>query len=342
MGCELGPRHPWSLAVLAGDLACPDRWEPRPRTPRALAPEGGRPQAPPMAFPEIAYGTPRKLPNAKELRGRVVVLDIAFAAETGGASFEKVTQRFIDGLGPRLAMWIDHHDHQRHAEFADDPRFVLSTKAENPACPEMVTPERVAAAGPVDTICCHVDFDGLCAAAKWIRGGEEPYPGADADARAIDTRMGTPSERAATIDRALRARPRDDGLKGLVVRFLVTGDAALFEPIASAAEHFRVSEGEARRLAHGYRVVNDVAVVDATERSAPYDKTLLLLLGQERARVAVVHDETTVTCAARFDSGVNLLSTLGLEGGMPTRVSLPKKQLRSVLERLGVDPRALD
>jgi len=76
--------------------------------------------------------------------------------------------------------------------------------------------------------------------------------------------------------------------------------------------------------------------------SAPYDKTLLLLLGQERARIAVVHDETTVTCAARFDSGVNLLETFGLEGGMPTRVSVPKKELDSVLVRLGVDPRALD
>ncbi|HEY8432133.1 MAG TPA: hypothetical protein VIL20_27340 [Sandaracinaceae bacterium] len=294
-----------------------------------------------MVFPEIAYGTPRKLPSAKELRGRVVVLDIAFAAETGGASFEKVTKRFIDGLGPRLAMWIDHHDHVRHGEFASDPRFVLATKAAHPACPEMVTPERVAAAGPIDTICCHVDFDGLCAAAKWIRGGEEPYPGADEDARAIDTRMGTPSERAAAIDRALRARPRDDGLKGLVVRFLVTGDAGLWEPIAEAAEQFRVSENEARRLAKGYRVVNDVAVVDASVRNAPYDKTLLLLLGQERARIAVVHDETTVTCAARFDSGVDLLALFELEGGMPTRVSLPKKKLATVLEKLGVDPRAL-
>jgi hypothetical protein len=239
-------------------------------------------------------------------------------------------------------MWIDHHDHARHREYASDPRFVLSTKAEHPACPEMVTPARVEAAGPIDTICCHVDFDGLCAAAKWIRGGQEPYPGADEDARAIDTRMGTPSERAATMDRALRARPRDDGLKGLIIRFLATGDQGLWEPIASAAEHFLAVENEARRLAKGYRVASDVAVVDATERGGPYDKTLLLLLGQERARVAVVHDETTVTCAARFDSGVNLLSTFGLEGGMPTRVSLPKKDLASVLERLGVDPRALD
>lgn len=295
-----------------------------------------------MAFPRIAYGTPRKLPSAKELEGRVVVLDIAFAAETAGSSFEKVTKRFLDGLGPRLAMWIDHHDHVRHAEYASDPRFVLSTKAEHPACPEMVTPERVAAAGPIDTICCHVDFDGLCAAAKWIRGGVEPYEGADADARAIDTRMGVPSERAATIDRALRARPRDDGLKGMVVRFLATGDRGLWQPIEKAAEHFRIMDDEARRLAKSYQVVKDVAVVDATVRSAPYDKTLLLLLGQERARIAVVHDETTVTCAARFDSGVNLLETFGLEGGMPTRVSVPKKELDSVLVRLGVDPRALE
>ncbi len=290
-----------------------------------------------MAFPFIAYGTPRKLPSARELRGRVVVLDIAFAAESGGSSFEKVTERFINGLGDRLAMWVDHHDHVRHADYANDPRFVLATKAQHPACPEMVTPERVRAAGAIDTICCHVDFDGLCAAAKWIRGGEEPYPGADDDARAIDTRMGTPSERAATIDRALRGRPRDDGLKGLVVRFFVTGARELWEPIAEAAESFRIMETEARRLAKGYRVVKDIAVVDASERSAPYDKTLLLLLGQERARISVVHDETTVTCAARFDSGVNLLETLGLEGGMPTRVSVPKKRLEDVLQRLGIE-----
>ena len=57
-----------------------------------------------MAFPFIAYGTPRKLPKAKDLPGRVVVLDIAFAAQIGGASFDKVTRKLIDGLGDRLAM----------------------------------------------------------------------------------------------------------------------------------------------------------------------------------------------------------------------------------------------
>jgi hypothetical protein len=292
-----------------------------------------------MTFPQLAYGTPRKLPKPQSLRGRVVVLDIAFAAQgAGGASFERTTKPFIDGLGDRLAMWVDHHDHAKHALYADDARFILRTKAQHGACPEMVTPEVVKAAGPVDTVCCHTDFDGLCAAAKWIRLGEEPYPGADADARAIDTRLGTPSELAETIDRALRGKPTDEGLRGLIVRFLAEGavDKGLFAPIEEAALVFLRHEEEARRLAGQYEVYGDVALVDASDARTHYDKTQLLLMGQERATISVVYDRTTVTAAARFDSGVDLLAKLGLEGGMPTRVSVPVGKLAFVLERLGV------
>jgi hypothetical protein len=291
-----------------------------------------------MAFPLVAYGTPRKLPKPASLKGRVAVLDIAFAAAgAGGVSFERTTKPVIDGLGERLAMWVDHHDLVKHELYKDDPRFVLRTKAEHGACPEMVTEQLVQQAGVIDTICCHTDFDGLCAAAKWIRGGQEPYAGADADARAIDTRLGTPSELAATIDRALRGKPTDEGLRGLIVRFLAEGasDKGLLGPIEEAACIFRSHEEEARRLALEYQVNNDVAVVDASQARTHYDKTLLLLLGQERARVSVVHDKTTVTAAARFDSGIDLLAKLGLEGGMPTRVSVSVNRLNFVLERLG-------
>ncbi len=293
-----------------------------------------------MPFPHIAYGTPRKLPKAQRLEGRVVVLDVAFASRAGGVSFEKVTRPFIEGLGSRLAMWIDHHDHERHADFADDPRFVLRTKAEHGACPELVTPERVRWAGAVDTICCHVDFDGLCSAAKWIRDGIEPYPGADDDARAIDTRLGTPSERAAVLDRALRARPRDDALKGLIIRYLVegAGDVALLEQFKDASKRLLSLERESRRLATRYAVDEGVAVCDARVRDGAYDKTTLLLLGQQLAPISVVHDETTVTAAARFDSGIDLLAALGLEGGMPTRVSVAAKELADVLARLRALP----
>jgi hypothetical protein len=268
-----------------------------------------------MNFPQIVFGTPRKLPKPRDLKGRVAVLDIAFASGGSGASFESTTKPFIDGLGDRLAIWIDHHDHVMHAAYAHDARFVLRTKAEHGACPEMVTAERVQFAGIVDTICCHTDFDGLCSAAKWIRGAEEPYPGADVDAHAIDTRLGKPSERANTMDRALRARPRDDALRGLIVRFLAEGcaDLELYRSIEKAADGLRVREDEARRIARNYEVRNGIALVEVPAVHAPFDKTLLLLLGQERARISVVADANALTVAAGFDSGIDLLAQLGLE-----------------------------
>ena len=105
----------------------------------------------------------------------MAVLDIAFASEGGGASFDKTTLPFITGLGSRLAAWVDHHDHERHADYVGDPRFVLTTKAEHGACPELVTPEVVRAAGPVGTVAMHLDLDGLYSGAKWVLGGVEPY-----------------------------------------------------------------------------------------------------------------------------------------------------------------------
>lgn len=289
----------------------------------------------------LAFGTPRKLPKPEKLAGRVVVLDIAFAGRAGNGSFEKVTLPFIERLGTRLAVWVDHHDHEEHERFRGDPRFVLATKAEHGACPEMIDPELVARAGPVDTIVCHTDFDGLASAAKWLRGGVEPYPGCDADARAIDTRIGVPGRVAERIDRALRARPHDTGLFGLIVRHLAAGleDAALWEPIDRAADELVPIERETRRAAEQYRrVPPGVAFVDVTEGFGRLDKTLLLLLGQEREPVSVVVDRDNVSVAARFDSGLNFVELFGLGGGMPTRVSLPRSRLEEVLRALKVDP----
>ncbi len=290
-----------------------------------------------MRFPFIAYGTPRKLPRPSDLPGRVVVLDVAFASAAGGASFDKTTLPFLEGLGKRLAMWIDHHDHERHVDYAQDERFVLRTKAQHGACPELVTPERVRWAGEVDTVCCHVDFDGICSAAKWVRRGDEPYEGADDDARAIDTRLGRPSERAEVLDRALRARPKDDALKGLVLRYLADGaeDVGLFKQLREAARPLERMENEAKKLSARYEIRGEVAVCDARVRDHSYDKTALLLMGQELAPISLVHDETTVTVAARFDSGIDLVRRLGLDGGMPTRVSVEAKRLTEVLDRLG-------
>lgn len=233
-------------------------------------------------------------------------------------------------------MWVDHHDHEMHALYAQDGRFVLTSKALHRACPELITPQLVRLAGQIDTVCCHTDFDGLCSAAKWIRGGVEPYPGSDEDARVIDTRIGEPSERADVVDRALRARADDDEIKATAVNFLIDGgeDTDRYQTLRNVAQELRPMEEKALELARGYEINGDVAVLNATDAQRSYDKTLLLLAGQKLAKIAVVYDNTTVTAAARFDSGVDLLRTLNLQGGMPTVVSLPVKFLPDVLSKL--------
>jgi hypothetical protein len=291
--------------------------------------------AEPRSIPSFAFLTPRTLPPADRLAGRVAVLDIAFASEGGGSSFEKTTLPFIRGLGPRLAAWVDHHDHERHADFANDKRFVLATKAQHGACPEMVTPEVVRDAGMVDTVAVHLDLDGLYSGAKWVLGGVEPYPGADDDARAVDTRRGQPGPIAARIDRALRARFRDESLKHRVIQFLVArGKAPLhWEEIDRAAREIDPLLDQSRRLAERFRVTGGVAYVEARS-GAPYDKTELLLLGQERAPVAVVRDSGSLTIAADFESGLDFVKLFQLGGGMPTRVTVPEARYEEVMSKL--------
>ena len=269
-----------------------------------------------------------------------MILDLAFASEAGGSSFEKATLPLIQLLGDRLAAWVDHHDSDHHARFAGDPRFVLFTKAEHGACPEMISPQLVTRLGAVQTIVCHNDFDGLASAAKWIRGGTEPYPGCDADARAIDTRVGTAGPHGQRFDRALRGKSRDQDLLVTIVRHLAEGltDPSLWEKVDEAARELLPLEQEARVLAEKFAVVGEIAWVDATKRDGPYDKTLLLLLGQARAPISLVIDQESVTLAAPFDSGRNFLTLLNLSGGMPTVVSIPRSKLAFALDKLSLGP----
>jgi hypothetical protein len=286
----------------------------------------------------LSFTSPRQLPNPSRLVGRVVVLDVAFAADGMGTSFAGITKRFIDGLGSRLAAWVDHHDHDRHSDYRGDDRFVLATKAEHGACPEMISPALVQRVGPVDSIVCHLDLDGLYAAAKWLRGGSEPYAGADDDARAIDTRTGSPSALAIRIDHALRARFRDEALKHRIVRYLVGGahDSSHGQVIVEAAAEFAAMGAETVRLCGLYERRGQVAFIDAQKHARrAFDKTDLLLHGQTLAPISIVRHAGFITLAAGFDSGIDFVKLFALQGGMPTRVSLPESRLDEVLGHLG-------
>ncbi|MBK6917065.1 MAG: hypothetical protein IPH07_06675 [Deltaproteobacteria bacterium] len=289
-----------------------------------------------VALPTLVFASPRKLPKPADCPGRVVVLDIAFAAVAMGRGFDKTTGAFIAKLGPRLARWVDHHDHPMHAEYRKDPRFVLATKAEHGACPEMITPSLVADTGPVDSIVCHFDLDGLYAAAKWIRGGTEPYAGADDDARAVDTRIGEPSPEATRIDHALRAHWTDETLKLRVVHYLVTGLTAGIDrdSITAAAADFSRMAQTAGSLADRFVVDGGIARLDVPAGAPPFDKTELLLLGQQRAVVSIVVEAGNATIAADFESGLDFVALLELGGGMPTRVNVPEKRVPDAMRRI--------
>jgi hypothetical protein len=290
---------------------------------------------------QLAFASPRLLPRAEKVQGRVVVLDIAFAATVGTTtSFDLTTRPFIEALGDRLAAWVDHHDHERHVDYVGDPRFVLATKAQHGACPEMVTPELVRQVGPIETIVSHVDLDGLYAAAKWILTGVEPYRGADDDARAVDTRVGEPGPIATRIDRALRAKFRDDQLKRAVVWWLVGGmrPGAHADVIESAAREFDIRVAGTLSLASRFVLRGQVAWVDSGSSELPFDKTDLLLAGQALAPVSMVKDSGMITIAAAFGSGWDFVRLLELGGGMPTRVTVPESRFAEALRRINEAP----
>lgn len=291
--------------------------------------------------PEFVFASPRKLPKPESLQGRVVVLDLAFASEGIGKGFLKTTGKFIEALGPRLACWVDHHDHPRHQEFAGDSRFVLATKAQHGGCPEMISRSLVASVGPVDTLLAHFDLDGIYSAVKWALGGVEPYPGADADARAVDTRTGEVSKDGAWIDAALRADWSNAAVRDAVISLLLASEGEGIDRsltcalmVEQSAQKFAGMMRMTRVLAERFDIQGQVAVVKVTSDPASYDKTELLLLGQKIAPVAIVVAKGNATLAAQFDSEINFLEILNIGGGMPTRVSIPQKRLDAAIEKI--------
>jgi hypothetical protein len=286
--------------------------------------------------PKLFFATPRKLPKPAELGQAVVILDIAFASNAGGSSFEKNTGKFITALGTRLRCWVDHHDSDEHARFRNDPRFVLHTKAEHGACPQIITPALVESVGLIDSIVAHTDFDGIASAAKWLRGGVEPYPGCDADAYAIDTRTGSASQLARQIDRSLKTQADPSWLWD-IAHFLVGGaiDSNMLARINEGAEAALQLEAQAERIAERFRqVAPETVLVEVSTQDRAFDRTHLLLCGQKIARIAAVQSVDSLTFAAHFESGINFLQLFGLSGGMPTVVSIQPSKLAEALQAI--------
>lgn len=281
-----------------------------------------------MAPAELVWVThPRHLPAAP--RGRIVALDVAFAAS---GQWKSKTKKLIDALGDRLVLWLDHHEHKEGwAAYQGDARFVLVPNKIAHACPELVTPARVAAAGVVDAIMAHADFDGALAAAKWLKGGLEPWPGADEDARAVDSpgRGHALSERGARIayafDEASASykQGRELELLSKVTRAIVEGqfDPALDDELDGLARAARAAEQQARALAasRGARYASGLFLVRLDDKPDNRTRRNLLMFAEEQAAIGALLEPDPQgghwLIAATFDERLDLADVDGFEGG---------------------------
>lgn len=281
-----------------------------------------------MAPAELVWVThPRHLPAAP--RGRIVALDVAFAAS---GQWKSKTKKLIDALGDRLVLWLDHHEHKEGwAAYQGDARFVLVPNKIAHACPELVTPARVAAAGVVDAIMAHADFDGALAAAKWLKAGLEPWPGADEDARAVDSpgRGHALSERGARIayafDEASASykQGRELELLSKVTRAIVEGqfDPALDDELDGLARAARAAEQQARALAasRGARYASGLFLVRLDDKPDNRTRRNLLMFAEEQAAIGALLEPDPQgghwLIAATFDERLDLADVDGFEGG---------------------------
>lgn len=284
-----------------------------------------------MARCKIVWAThPRHLPPPPA--GKVAVVDVAFAA---GNQFKSKTKPMIDALGDRLVRWVDHHEHRvAWPLYQDDPRFLLVPNKTAHACPELVTPEVVAASesarGVVDVLVAHCDFDGAIAAVKWCRRGAEPWPGADEDARAVDSPgrghsltaqgarvAGAMDEASARFDRKAQLEFMTRCFDALCEGDEPLGLAAQIDELAAAA---RVAAESAREIAKaGREEAPGVFVVRVGEKVDNRVRRNLLLEAEARAPIGALFEPDPSggawLTAATFDEALDLEDVPGFEGG---------------------------
>ncbi|HEX9794840.1 MAG TPA: hypothetical protein VGC54_12725 [Planctomycetota bacterium] len=286
----------------------------------------------------VRFARPGRLPEPRTLYGRVAVLDLAF----DGAAPEQAL-RWLDQLGSRLAVWIDHHDQPLWEHLRGRPDMHLVPRSQAPACPPLVTAAIVASHGPVDTLVAHGDLDGVLSAAKWmlLAEGREAPGWLDPDGIAADTRKGVLTARGERLDRALRASTGRERLRRAVVASVlaeVRGEEehaevrTLLDRALAAHEGARRNADAARETAEPlHDLEQDVVLVDLRRFGAErrLDLTELMLPLQRRFDWVVVFAHgaqgrlKVVVSTDPARSGLDLRREFGLHGFAPFRVHVP-------------------
>jgi hypothetical protein len=219
------------------------------------------------------------------------------------------------------------------------------------ACPELITPDLVRRAGPVDVVVAHADFDGLLSAVKFLRGGNPPWPEADEDARAADSpgRGHASSPRARLLSDALdhaaaelRTAQRES-LRQQIVQALADGEnpPALQKRVEDLARAHQEALAPVDELARAAREEARGVLVARVQKALPRPvKKALLSRLEERAPIGVVIEGRQITAATfQDDIDLSLCDELGA-GRSDYRFGQAEDGGRAVVARLGEMARA--
>lgn len=283
-----------------------------------------------MSTPRLVWVThPRHLPKAPAT-GRVVVVDVAFAA---AGQWKSKTRPLIEALGDRLVRFVDHHEHKEGWQaYHGDPRFLLVPNKIAHACPELVTEALMADIGAVDVVMAHHDFDGMVSAVKVLTRGKAPWPEADEDARAVDSPgrghiLSAFGERLAhAMDEAAVSLPRPEALDFNTRLALALArrdglDIGLEEEVRALASASERADIEAQRLVDvgGRLEAPGVFVVRVNAKQDNRMRRNLLLLAEAQAPIGALWEPDPTggawLTAATFDERLDLENVAGFEGG---------------------------
>lgn len=303
--------------------------------------------------PRIIFTQPHRLMDTEVPGDRVVVIDIAFSLTPLPAKYaldhpqarqfyeeelDRTTVAFIDRLDNRLALWIDHHDHTGWERYRQDPCFYLVSSSRAPACAVLVDAALFlrTSLSEVDCIVSHGDLDGILATARFLLGGNPPYPEAVNDAVKADTRRGSLSQKGACLDRALKA-DTEESVRHEALRWLVQGDRQAGRVVRRIAGDYGVLEDHSRKVAEKARPVGCCRIADARDGTGPIDFTRVLNLLQAGGGPGIViyrQDNRDYIDAAWKESRLSLPEIFQLPGGSPCRVKLEAGHLPDVVNRL--------
>ncbi len=292
--------------------------------------------------PVIRLCRPGKQPPTGDLKGNVVVLDLALRGEN-----PQLDVNWANRLGSRLLAWVDHHDQNIWASLQNDQRFVLRPRSQAPACPPLIDRELVKERGAADTILCHGDLDGVLSAAKWwiLQDGGNPPDWLDPDSVVADTRTGTFTKTGKFLDHALRGG--NDHIRRLVIRFAYAqamsanfGNNNLAKLEMAAEQHHQAvnnSLGQLKKAIPLDDLEGSVVFLDLLTAQGRIDITEILLSLQREYDLVILRargKQKSIKWVVGTDpvrSGLDVRKIFGLQGFAPFRAHVTTSQLQARL-----------